>query len=559
MVPNVNQITSKLATLNDQQLQQYAQMNKDDVYILALAVSEKNRRAALRSSAQAQGGPQPPVTDQEVAEMAPFPDAYATAPAGISTLEAPAINELGMAGGGVIGFAGGGEASGFVQDIKAIPDTYEAWWQKNREEDLRKQAEEEAAAQRRAAREEASRKASFFNYMFGTPSNEREGLAALQNLNQPPVPDTGDETARLLGRYPAPTTPPTTPPATTPPADRAGGAPRPTPDKKAPPIATDGVGGGTTTPASVQAAEQPAPGGLEALLMQSNRGLEAGQKAYADALRQQGEDVKQAQLERLRSFEERQKAAEKADEPQRKRIEEAQEKQREKRENAWVPALIQGAAAALISRDRRPLARLAQGINAGMVQYTGNLEAIDKAEDRLRGELDTLDALKAKAAAASGEKRDELQALVRDAESKAKNSMGMWLAEQQIQVTTKTNEKLFEALLQKDRDARQNTQRMKELAYQRDTSRQVAQIGSTSRVDSSNNKLMQEYGDLQQKVYEKLLQTPAYQTASPEARANMLDAELKTMVAANPFLRDLLFEKKAEDGDKVLKSSAMPK
>lgn len=548
MVPNVTQLTSKLATLNDQQLQQYAQMHQEDAYVLALAVSEKNRRAALRNSAQAQQAPQGTVADQEVAEMAP---------AGISTLEAPAIDELGMAGGGVIGYAGGGEASGFVQDIKAIPDTYEAWWQKNREEDLRKQAEEEAAAQRRAAREEASRKASFFNYMFGTPSNEREGLAALQNLNQPPVPDTGDETARLLGRYPAPTTPPTTPPATTPPADRTGGAPRPTPDQKTPPVATDGIGGGTTTPASVQVVEQPAPGGLEALLVQSNRELEAGQKAYANALRQQGVDTAEAQRERLRSFEERQKAAEKADDPQRKRIEEAQEKQREKRENAWVPALIQGVAAALISRDRRPLARLAQGINAGMVQYTSNLEAVDKAEDRLRGELDTLDALKAKAAAASGEKRDELQALVRDAESKAKNSMGMWLAEQQINTSSKTREKMLEAVLQERRDARQGEQRMKELEYQKRAALEQARIAAGGRSGSPDVTRMKELADLQTKVYDVLSKNPLFLSMPPEQQKKAFDQQMQMLLEGNAGLGEGMFLAAPASGAQVRRSSAM--
>lgn len=547
MVPNVNQITSKLATLNDQQLQQYAQMNKDDVYILALAVSEKNRRAALRNSAQAQGGPQPPVTDQEVAEMASFPDTYATAPAGISALEAPGLEGVGMADGGVVGYQAGGDI-GRLATREELEAAYEDWQRKKAPWYLPEpKANMEAELAERRYEDLLSGKAR-----IGAPVTPAEAATNRTALNQV---DAG------LRALPAAATAPTTAPAPDklPPADRTGGAPRPTPGQKTPSVATDGVGGGTTTPASVQASEQPAPGGLEALLMQSNRGLEAGQKAYADALRQQGADAAEAQRERLRSFEERQKAAEKADDPQRKRIEEAQEKQREKRENAWVPALIQGAVAALISRDRRLLPRLAQGINAGMVQYTGNLEAIDKAEDRLRGELDTLDALKAKAAAASGEKRDELQALVRDAESKAKNSMGMWLAEQQINTSSKTREKMLEAVLQERRDARQGEQRMKELAYQRDTNKQVAQIGSTSRVDSPNNKLMQEYGDLQQKVYEKLLQTPAYQTASPEEKDKLFEAELRRVVAANPFLSNLLFEKQPDDGAKVRKSSAMPK
>ena len=40
---DVNKITSTLSKLPDQQLQLYAQMHKNDPYIMALAMSESNR------------------------------------------------------------------------------------------------------------------------------------------------------------------------------------------------------------------------------------------------------------------------------------------------------------------------------------------------------------------------------------------------------------------------------------------------------------------------------------------------------------------------------------
>ena len=94
MIPNINQITAKLATLDDNALQQYAQMHQEDPYILALSVSEKNRRAALRNSATAQQGAKPTVAQQEIAEMQP---------AGIALLPTPALDETAdveMAAGG---------------------------------------------------------------------------------------------------------------------------------------------------------------------------------------------------------------------------------------------------------------------------------------------------------------------------------------------------------------------------------------------------------------------------------------------------------------------------
>jgi hypothetical protein len=67
---NIEQITSRLAKMPDQSLQQYAMMHKGDPYIIALAMSESKRRKDMRASAQA--GPaqaQPKVVDQELARM----------------------------------------------------------------------------------------------------------------------------------------------------------------------------------------------------------------------------------------------------------------------------------------------------------------------------------------------------------------------------------------------------------------------------------------------------------------------------------------------------------
>ena len=107
-LPNINVITERLAGMPDNALAQYAQMNQEDPYIMALAVSEKNRRGAMRQAAtaqQAQGqSDMPTVAEQEVMEMAP-------AQSGISTLPAPTMDNIGMAGGGIIAFAAGGPST----------------------------------------------------------------------------------------------------------------------------------------------------------------------------------------------------------------------------------------------------------------------------------------------------------------------------------------------------------------------------------------------------------------------------------------------------------------
>lgn len=99
-IPNVDKITSTLARLPDQALQQYAQMHKNDPYIMSLAVSESNRRKELRAAAQAPQGmqEQPKVADAALAQMAPPQEQ------GIAALPAP--NMQMMADGGIAGYEG---------------------------------------------------------------------------------------------------------------------------------------------------------------------------------------------------------------------------------------------------------------------------------------------------------------------------------------------------------------------------------------------------------------------------------------------------------------------
>ena len=65
---NVQNISSKLASLPDQALKQYAEMHKEDPYVFSLALSESNRRKQMRSQGQ-QAMPQPKVVDKELEDM----------------------------------------------------------------------------------------------------------------------------------------------------------------------------------------------------------------------------------------------------------------------------------------------------------------------------------------------------------------------------------------------------------------------------------------------------------------------------------------------------------
>ena len=113
---DVNKITSTLAKLPDQQLQQYAQMHKNDPYIMALAISESNRRKEMRAAGQDMQE-QPKVVDQMVAEMAPqqMPEDQ-----GIGQLPAGDMN---FAGGGIVAFADGGDVERYQsQGLVRLPN-----------------------------------------------------------------------------------------------------------------------------------------------------------------------------------------------------------------------------------------------------------------------------------------------------------------------------------------------------------------------------------------------------------------------------------------------------
>lgn len=109
---NVNQITSMLAKLQpDSALQNYAQMHKNDPYIMALATSESNRRKELRAAGQAAQGaqPQPKVADQAIAQMA---SQQLPEDVGIGQLRAP--NMQFAAEGGIMGYDEGYDEGGMT-------------------------------------------------------------------------------------------------------------------------------------------------------------------------------------------------------------------------------------------------------------------------------------------------------------------------------------------------------------------------------------------------------------------------------------------------------------
>jgi lysozyme family protein len=97
----LSNISDNLAMMPDPALQQFAQMHKQDPYMVSLALSESNRRKKMRTAAQGQAGamPQPKVADAAIAGMA-----QTELPENQGIAQIPTPNMRGMADGGIAGY-----------------------------------------------------------------------------------------------------------------------------------------------------------------------------------------------------------------------------------------------------------------------------------------------------------------------------------------------------------------------------------------------------------------------------------------------------------------------
>ena len=105
MTPQYMSTAKKLAILDNDALGQFAEANKNDAMMLAMAMSEKARRDAIKADQMAQAAPmgmQPTVKEQKVAELRQR--------AGLAALPASNMEAMGTraAKGGIMTYAGGG-------------------------------------------------------------------------------------------------------------------------------------------------------------------------------------------------------------------------------------------------------------------------------------------------------------------------------------------------------------------------------------------------------------------------------------------------------------------
>ena len=112
----VPDLTSKLSMLPSNSLQQFAQLHKGDPYIMALVMSESNRRKKLQQAGMQPQGEAPKVVDQMISSLA-LPEER-----GIAQLPTP--NMANMADGGIAGYSDDeeGYAAGGVPGYSGVGD-----------------------------------------------------------------------------------------------------------------------------------------------------------------------------------------------------------------------------------------------------------------------------------------------------------------------------------------------------------------------------------------------------------------------------------------------------
>jgi hypothetical protein len=382
---NVNQMTSQLARMPDQALQQYAQMHKNDPYIMALAMSESNRRKSMRTGAQMNAPEEPKVVDQAIQGMAsPMPEEV-----GIGQLPA---GEMNFAGGGIVAFSDGGDVPRY-QDrglVQGVPSYLQWLYSSNTDREKERRQKLEAAAE---ADRTVPSPAQVLN-----EARDRAMAEANKGSVYTPAP----------GKTPAP----------------AFNDPRIVGAPPAPPPAASGPGAGGPRPLAAAAAKPPVVPGAAATPPQG--GLPDLQKQYDDILaKQKYEDPAKANLSALTAKEtaaaQDEKAALERDQARFAEVFKGREGRIGKREadistqkDTNTSLALLNAGLAIMSTPGGLATALGKGAQVGTAQFAAGLDKIRSAQEKIDDARDRLEELRLN--------RDEMGAKeIRAAESKIRN------------------------------------------------------------------------------------------------------------------------------------------
>jgi hypothetical protein len=384
---NVNQITSQLARLPDQALQQYAQMHKNDPYILSLALSESNRRKQMREGAQAIVPEQPKVVDQAIQSMA------APMPEDIGIAQLPA-GEMEFADGGIVAFDEGGPVeryqSGGMMDGFYITPEQMALDELRRQDALRRQNARRAEEEARRAEE-----ARYNALVEGRPVPAAPAVAAASAAPAGNRPAAG--AAPAGARPPAGSRPPAgeRPPANARPAAPAAAA--------APVAARPNLDVGEMTKKA-----------LESAATQPNQ--------FAKDIEALGKERVKAKEEEAAGVEAIQKRFDEIFKGRRERLGIREEEVANMKDQGIGLALLQAGAAMMSTPGGIGMA-LGKGVKVGTEQYALGLDRIRSAQEKLADARDRLDEAEAQRGEMSARELLRVRGEVKNAGISAREDM----------------------------------------------------------------------------------------------------------------------------------------
>jgi hypothetical protein len=540
---NVQQITSRLARLPDQALQQYAAMHKNDPYIMALALSESNRRKQMREGAQTGASEQPKVVDQEIANMAaPMPEDV-----GIGQLPAGDMN---FASGGIVAFGDGGEVERYQSQGLVQPPTYGTPYaipgmvQPPRAIIQQAGAPENTPLFQRlfqSARSEGERyrlAQAQQRIAMGTATQADRDLVAKAAL-----PDMGaaslDEQAAINAAIAAPTRPAPTAkssaPKAAPGADTGAAGARPA--AAAEPKLLGGPGTAAAAPATGIAGLASTPSTMKAELAAF---MPQGKVAdpYAAEIAELGaegiaaaktrKEMRERQLEEMGLY----------GVEQEKRLREREGRVAKQERDVGPLAMLQAGLAMMSGSSPYALQNIGIGAQTGLKTYSEGIDKIESARDKLDEAFGRIDAARRSERILTDREKAELQSDYDKSKIEAKK-LAVAGAQQAYGWARQDAGKAFDAyaaeqrlgaeLQSKERLAREQIKAQKEIAAGRNAMMEKLYGGDV--------RARAEFGKVQQQVLKELAANPMYANEADEAKKTvMYETSLRRALQANPFL-----------------------
>jgi len=515
---NVNQITSTLAKLPDQALQQYAQLHKNDPYVMSLAVSESNRRKELRAAGQGAQGmqPQPKVADAAIAQMGaqPMPEEM-----GIGAL--PAQNMQQMADGGIAGYDEGYDEGGMTygqEPVTMMAGGGVARYQSGGMSFIDRLTYGNITPAEKARKEALERQADMARVM---PYPETIENIRKRNMQRVIDADYTRTDPRALASMPSG-------------KEQMASLNMPVQTEQASPAAAKADTGRKVSGPGAPAARPAAPEQSAAAryaAMQKEMGL-GDREAVDDSRAGLAAAMRKTAKDEASEFEKDVAARGEAFKGREERLAKREAGLSKQKDETAGLALLE-AGLAIMSTPGKLAEAVGKGAQAGLKTYSAGLAQLRAAQEKMDDARDQIEEFRRNEANMTAKERRQFKSQINRTETEIEK-MGVEAAEKMYGYKREDAKSVFaastqERLTDKEIAGRENAARIAAgPGYERNKMLRDAQ--------GNEAKVRAEYGKLQGKVMDTLSKDANYQMANPAMQSTMYTNALRQAVSTNPFL-----------------------